>query len=305
MSFLIIILFIAMGWLSKTKAWLSDTQIGVINQYVISICLPAIALLKIPKLQIELSLIFPMFMGWMLIPVLFLIIVGLSKKYHWSKATTGCLLLLTCFGNTSFVGFPIIQAFYGDSALAYAVVYDQLGSFLGLAIVGNFFIARYAHSSQDTTTKQKVVALSKKVLLFPPFIGLVIAFLFGEVYLTASVEIVLSTIATTLIPTTMFLVGLHFEFRLPKRYYSPLFWGLFTKMLVAPCLAFIILKSFQQSGVAAYVTLMEASMPPMVTASILAIYAKLSPQLAAAAVGYGLVVAVAVMPMIYWMSHFL
>ena len=306
MSFLIIIIFVTAGWLSKQYRWLNKKQTNLINQYVISVCLPSIALLKIPQLQLEWSLFFPMFMGWLLIPFLSFIIYLLAKHYRWSGETVGCLLLLTCFGNTSFVGFPIIQSFYGDDALAYAIVYDQLGSFLSLAIVGNFFVAKYSvQPGGQHLGHIRVKELMIKVLLFPPFIALIIAFLLDGIYLNEVADSGLSLIGKTLVPATMFLVGLHFEFKLPKKHYIPLAWALATKMLIAPIIAFSILIVFQQSGISSRVTFMEAAMPPMVTASILAIHAKLSPQLASAAVGYGLILAIVVMPLIYWLSDFI
>ena len=300
MNFLIIILFVGIGWLVKTQGWLSKRVILLINQYVIFVCLPAIALLKIPQLSINFNLAYPILMAWLLIPVVFVLVNWVASKYRWNTETIGCLLMLTCFGNTSFVGFPIIQAFHGEQALAYAVVYDQLGSFLGLAVVGNFFIAKYSTKNGSHESKLPIKSLVKKVISFPPFIALIVAFGFGDFFSGDTLVQVFSLIAKTLVPATMFLVGLHFEFRLSSEHYKPLAWVLVIKMFSLPVIAFVILNTFQQQGLSAQVTLMESAMPPMVTASILAIHANLRPSLAAAAVGYGLLLSVFSMPLVYW-----
>ncbi|MBV1911018.1 MAG: AEC family transporter [Kangiellaceae bacterium] len=308
MEFLIILSFVSLGWIVKQNQWLISKHITRVNQYVIFICLPAVALLKIPHLTLSWSLLFPMLMSWMLLPILFVFITFVAHKNNWSRNITGCLMLIACFGNTSFVGFPIITAFYGEQALAYAVVYDQLGTFLSLAVVGNLIIANYSQDKPSDESSNPSVLLKSlliKVISFPPFIGLIFAFVFGEYYVNSGFENILAIIVTTLVPTTMFLLGAHFEFRLSDRYIKPLACGLVNKMLIAPLIAFLILYGFGQSGLVSKVTFMEAAMPPMVTASILAIHSRLSPELAAASVGYGLFAATLIMPMIYWLSGFL
>lgn len=304
MSFLLIVGCILSGWIARRKNWLSDNIISSLNHYVIWICLPVIALHKLPLLNLEWPLLFPALMTWFLLPFLLVIVLLLARRYGWSRNVVGCVLLLVCFGNTSFVGFPIIQAFFNNDALAYAVIYDQVGSFLGLAIVGNIIIATYAAQGGERLSK-RVQSIIYKVVTFPPFIAMVFAISSHGWYLTPTVNKGFSMISMTLVPTTMLLVGAHFKLNVESGLRAPLFWGLSIKMLIAPLLAFLILKISYQQDLSAQVTLMEAAMPPMVTASILAIKAKLAPELAAVAVGYGIVLAVIVMPMVNYLTIYL
>ena len=304
MYFLLIVGFVLFGWVAKRHNWLNEARTNLLNHYVIWICLPAIAFLKLPLLDFEWSLLFPALMTWLLLPFLVIITMLLARGYGWSRNIVGCVLMLVCFGNTSFVGFPIIQAFFGKDALAYAVIYDQIGSFLGLAVVGNIIIATYGSQDGDTTSKpiQKILF---KVIAFPPFVAMILAIFSQGWYLNTTVTQSLSIISMTLVPATMLLVGAHLNLKIEPSLRAPLLWGLSIKMLVAPLLAFVILKFWQQQSLSAQVTLMESAMPPMVTASILAIKAKLAPQLAAVAVGYGLVLALIVMPLIRILSSYL
>ncbi len=302
MSFVIIAIFVLIGWYAKQKHWFLDRHIRWTNHYVIWVCLPAIALLKLPALNFDLSLLYPALMGWVLLPLLAGLVVLLAKLYGWSRNLTGCLLLIVCFGNTSFVGLPIIQAFYGKHALGYAVIYDLLGSFLGLAIVGNLFIALFAGEQKANTSAIKWQVV-KKVLTFPPFVAMILAFVFKGRYLNEQVTELFTLISLTLVPATMLLVGAHFRLSIDKQYRAPLLWGLGLKMILAPIVAYTVLLWFEQSQLSAQVTLMEAAMPPMVTASILAINARLAPQLAAVAVAYGMLVAVLVIPVVKALSN--
>lgn len=311
MNFLIIIIFVSLGWAAKYYSWAKEKHTILINRYVISICLPAIILLKIPQLIIDHSVIFPIIMAWLLIPIGAVFVLILARLYDWSREIIGCLLLVVCFGNTSFVGFPIIQAFYGDQALGYAVIYDQVGSFLSLAIIGNFFLAKYAIESDGSSSihnkrQNKVHPITPfltKVFSFPPFIALIVAFLIGDYHFPQVIQNSFWLISLTLVPATMFLVGCHFQLKIPAELTRPLGWAIAIKMLIVPAFALLLLLLFEQHGLYSQVTFMESAMPPMVTASILAIHAKLAPKLAAAAVGYGLVFAVFMVPIVYLVSY--
>ncbi len=304
MDFLILLIFLALGWLVNHHQLMKSNSIQWTNKYVIFICLPAIIFLKIPFLDINHSVILPSIMSWLLIPLQAVLLIYLASKFHWKRDVLGCLLLVCCFGNTSFVGFPIIRAFLGEEALAYAVMYDQLGSFLGLAVIGNIIVAHY--SSSDSETKRSSIfgrQVIEKVIKFPPFIALVFALLINKNIFNESVTDILYLVSLTLVPTTMFLVGFHFETKIPENLHQPLGWGLLCKMIIAPTFSILMMLVFQQNGLSSQVTLMESAMPPMVTASIMAIHANLAPRLAAAAVGYGLVVSVITMPGIYFLSY--
>ena len=84
-------------------------------------------------------------------------------------------------------------------------------------------------------------------------------------------------------------VGLQLKIRLPGRYVAPFCHGLLVKLILAPLLALAIINGFNLHNDAAVIAVFEAGMPPMVTGGALAIAAGLAPELAAALVGWGIV----------------
>lgn len=90
------------------------------------------------------------------------------------RATQAALLLLIPLGNTSFFKFPMIEALMGAKSLQYAIIYDQLGSFLILATYGAFIVSHYG--DEQSSIKQTV----SKIVLFPPFVALIVALLVGK-----------------------------------------------------------------------------------------------------------------------------
>ncbi|MCD8491891.1 MAG: hypothetical protein LRY51_08325 [Geovibrio sp.] len=63
-------------------------------------------------------------------------------------------------GNTSFVGFPMINAFYGEELIGIGVLCDQ-GSFFVLSTLGIMVAAKYA---SGRVSSWEIV---QKVLMFP------------------------------------------------------------------------------------------------------------------------------------------
>jgi len=69
------------------------------------------------------------------------------------------------------------------------------------------------------------------------------------------------------------------------------------KLAAMPAIALLLVPLLNLHGPMARVTVLEAAMPSMVTAGALAIAHGLAPRLAAAMVGYGLLLSLATLPL--------
>jgi predicted permease len=85
---------------------------------------------------------------------------------------------------------------------------------------------------------------------------------------------------------------------LPRDELKPLATGLLLKLAVMPALALLVVRAQGMGGDMARTTVLESAMPPMVTAGALAISHRLAPRLAAAMVGYGLLLSLLTLP--FW-----
>lgn len=63
-------------------------------------------------------------MPWINIILTWLLFGFLGCKLGWSKAITGALIIMAGFGNTSFVGIPIIEALYGKTGIETVIMID-------------------------------------------------------------------------------------------------------------------------------------------------------------------------------------
>ncbi|RJR18761.1 MAG: AEC family transporter [Nitrospiraceae bacterium] len=294
-NFIVTISLLLIGMALKRIPVFSTETGNILNLFVIYVSLPALVLLKIPELSFSRNLLVPAVMPWTMLLFSCAMILILSRLMKWERTTTGCLLLLIPLGNTSFLGIPMVQAFFGDQAVPYALLYDQLGSFLALATYGSLVLALYG-TGTTSPTLQSVV---KKVISFPPFIALVLAFILKAVPYPSVAVAVLKILAATLVPTVMIAVGFQLTLRLDRKVISQLGIGLSIKLIAAPLTALLVCKTIGLEGEAVQVSVFEAGMPPMVSAGALAILANLSPALTAALVGIGIVLSFATLPVLY------
>ena len=281
-NFALIFVALFIGYIiNKKEIFSKDTPI-ILNQFILYISLPATALLQIPKLSFSYEVFIPIIIAWMVMGISALAIFYISKLSHFSKEITGALMLVGVLGNTSFVGIPIIQAYFGDTALPYVLMYDQLGSFIMLSTYGTF-IAAYYSSAKEVNTK----AIMKKIVTFPPFLALLVALLFIGTTFHPVVISVLSSFSKTIVPLALVAVGLQLRFKLPSEDIKPFLSALGVKLLLAPLIAFAFCSVFSWQNQAGLVSIMEAGMGPMITAGVVASMAGLAPRLSSAIVGYG------------------
>jgi len=87
---------------------------------------------------------------------------------------------------------------------------------------------------------------------------------------------------------------------LPLDELKPLGIGLLLKLVVMPALALPIAWAFGLQGTMLQANVLESAMPTMITAAALAIAHRLAPRLAAALVGYGILLSLVTLPAWVW-----
>lgn len=293
-NFVLTISFLLMGMgLRRLPHFPKDTA-QVLNLFAITLSLPALVLLKVPQMHFSPDLLVPVVMPWAMLAISALMIILLGKLFRWEKESIGVLLLLIPLGNTSFFGIPMVQAFFGEAGIPYAVLYDQLGSFLALATYGAVILALYGSGGKPTMT-----SVITRIVGFPPFIALILALACGSLTFPAPVQSLLNALSATLVPVVMVAVGFQLSLRLSPEVLKPLGTGLIIKLVVAPLIALLACRLLGLNNLAAQVAVFEAGMPPMVSAGAMAIMAGLSPRLTAALIGLGIMFSFFTLPLLF------
>ena len=263
-----------------------------INWWLINIALPALVLALVPKVKIDAQLWFPVAAMWVVFFGAWLLFAVLGKVLGWSRARVGALTLVCGLGNTSFMGYPMMQALHGKEGLALAVVADQLGCFPLLASAGVAVASLYA----GRTPQPALIA--RRILTFPAFVSLVVGGVVGALGGWPSMlDGVFTPIGATLTPLALFSVGLQFKFHLGERQLSALLLGLGWKLLLAPMAALALGLAAGVGGLTLTVGVLQAAMAPMISAAILADEYGLEPSLANTILGAGIVLSLATVPL--------
>ncbi len=300
-NFILILIYLSLGFtMRRVPKFPTETPV-VLNTFVMYVALPALVLQKIPSLHFSWDLLVPALVPWILLLLVSALILTLGRLLHWSRDIIVALLIVLPLGNTSFLGFPMIEALFGGDWLPYAMIYDQIGSFVALATWSTILAALYGvHATQ---TKVAPAAMAMRILTFPPFLALVVGLSLKAWTYPPLLQTTLDNLAATLVPLIMFAVGFQLKFSLAGERLSPLLSGLGIKLLLMPLLVLAGAMLLGLSGKAVQVSVFEAAIPPMISAGAIAMMAGLAPRLVAALVGFGLLLSFITLPLWAWLLH--
>lgn len=285
-NLLLIFLCLAGGYILRATKVVPEGGFKAINAFLIYISIPAFILEVIPNIPFDANALLPVAMAWIvfLLSIPFFLLLG--KLLKLSKPVIGCLILVAGLGNTSFVGFPLLNYFLGPDSLQYGALADIPGSFLILPTLG-ILVASLAGSG-----KVSAGVILKRIFTFPPFLAFLLAIAIA--LLPVSYPDVLAKLFSfvgknTLIPLALFSVGLQLNLNPKGLIDKSLVVGLVYKLVLAPAVIFgIYFLLMDWRGLEAQVSLLEAGMAPMVTASIVAVEFGLPAKLANGLVSIGI-----------------
>jgi predicted permease len=268
--------------LRKTGRFPTTTP-AALNGFIIHISLPALAILHIHSIKLEPSLALTAAMAWLLFGTAWLLFHTAGRFFKLDRQMIGALILVAGLGNTSFVGLPMIEAYFGKEQLGVGIIADQLGSFMVLSTLG--ILVATLCSSGSATPRQ----MARKVLMFPPFQALLLALMLRHFDFPGWLVTVLEKLGGTLTPLALVSVGFQLNFGGIKDELKPLAAGLTYKLLLGPSLIYLLyVIVLGNHSVATQVTVFEAAMAPMITAGIIAVEHDLRPQLVGMMVGIGI-----------------
>ncbi len=297
-SYILILILIAVGWLLARFRVLPQETPDVLNKVVITLCLPALIVIHLPGLEPSWSLLPLVLIPWLLLALTVVIVLPLARWLNLSREATAALLVLIPLGNTSFLGFPLVEALLGPEALPLAVVYDQFGSFLIVCTHVLFVVGWYGAGSNPDA-----LSMLRRVVSFPPFLALVFALVLGNAWFPGWLDEITRRFADMLLPLVTLAIGMSLKLRLVSSDRVPLLIGLTGKLLVLPAAAMALAWLLGADSDVARVAVLESAMPPMITAAALLTGAGLAVRLAPALVAWGVLLSALTVPFWFWLSQ--
>ena len=284
-----------LGIILRRSGRLPPNAAAALNGFVVHISLPALTLTYVHGLKLDTSLILPALMAW--------VMFGIGCGFFWlaarvlgfSRATTGGLMLTGGLANTSFIGLPMIDTFYGPQFLGLGILIDQLGSYFVLSTLGILVASLY--SSGHSVNAKTVI---RKIALFAPFQAFVLALLLMPFEYPIWLDELLRRLGATLVPIALVSVGYQLQLSQVHGKAYALTVGLVFKLVVAPALILLLFAGLLGAeGQVLNVTVFEAAMGPMIGASIVAIDHELDPPLLTLMVGVGIPLSCLTLP-VWW-----
>ncbi|WP_066167742.1 AEC family transporter [Aliarcobacter cryaerophilus] len=253
--------------------------------FIIYFSLPAIVFSKIYPLELDTKILWLILMFMAIILFNLFLSYCIGKMMRLNRVTLATFMIMATFGNTSFIGFSYIDAFYGQDYIVYGVIYDIFGSFLLLVSVGMIII------TWGSGRKNSILNISKSIFLFPPMIIFFITIFAKNFEVPRFLIYTSQNLGSTLVPIAMIAIGMKLEL---KHIFSRLHIvtvAVVLKMLIVPIIILFTFKYFygvDETWVK--VTLIEVAMPPMTMAAVLAIKGGLDEKIAINSLVLGVIV---------------
>ncbi|MCA4781209.1 AEC family transporter [Empedobacter stercoris] len=285
-NFILIAVCIIAGMVFKaTKSIHPDAHKGI-NTWILYLALPAVSFKYLPKVEWSQEMLFPILSTVVIAVGSLFYMKFYSKAKGYSERSQRSLELASGYSNTSFIGFPLISAFYGEQYLSIAIICDQT-MFLCLSTIGIVSALKGGSNGSGTISSSFIL---KRLFTFPPFLGCISALILSQFVDLSPTEPFFDKLAATVGPLALFSVGLQLKFNGWRKLWSQISMSMVYKLMIAPAVVMLLALVIGIKGDVAKISIFEAAMPTLVTSSIIAEQFKLNTKLTNLIIGISIIV---------------
>ena len=293
MKVLPLIMAFFLGVLMRQLKLLHKDHAGIILKLVLACTLPALSLLSILKVQLNLDLIYLPFTAQAMIFLIFGISFQVGKWFKLPQTTFGSFIVGCMIMNTGF-SLPFFMAAFGTEGFARASLFDIGNSFLIFT-----FIYYMAIKYGDNGKADKIDW--SKFLKLPPLWGLVIGFairIFNWQVPDIGMNF-LNLVGQPTIPLIMIALGLLFEPRM--KHLGPVLTGVFIRMGLGLLLGWLLTLVLGLHGMTRTIIIASSCTPVGFNTVIFANLENLDREFAASMVSISILLALGFLPLIIWL----
>ncbi|MDH7482199.1 MAG: AEC family transporter [Armatimonadota bacterium] len=261
-----IFLLLSVGYGAKKVKLLRDQDADLLNTVVVYITLPAFIFDAIYSYRqpIPLSIAKVPIIGFAMILVVLGIAYIVGRAMGLDRPTLGGMIIASGFGNTGFLGYPLVQAAFREkAALVTAALYDELAMALPLYTLGALIAAGFAGRRVDREQLLRVFTL-------PSMLSIPIALIIRPISLPNPLLEAVRYLAAGTVPLVMISLGLSLSGRSLRGLALPVAVTCVLKLVVLPVITYYAARSGGLSGVMHQVTVVEAGMPSAIMTCVIA-----------------------------------
>jgi len=260
------VLFILMilGFILGKAKFLTVEANKIFTKIILFVALPAFIIDSVMNTDLELTLgttLYAMLISFVPFAISFLVSYPIIRTLG-DKDNRGLYIFMTMFGNTAFMGIPIIIAVFGPSAVFYASLVNIAFNVLVFS-VGIMIISR------------KGTKFNPKILLNPNLLItlILIPLALSDITFPFQVSEPIRITGAMTTPGAMLIIGSTLSFIPAKSIF--MHWRIFPmtllKLIIIPAVTWLILRQFIGDELLLGVLVVLSAMPTAVSASMLAI----------------------------------
>ncbi len=227
--------FMAIGFFFRRKGILDISSGGNISRLIVNVFMPCMTILSFAnnfKVDVIKDKIMIFLLSVVVLTITGVLAIYLAKLFSKDKNTQGIYIYSFAIPNLGYMGYPLIQAVFGDAALLDTMVYC-LPYNVYIYTLGMYYL-----------TENKTI--SAKSILTPPFISVFVGMAIGllNIKLPAVITGILETGQACMSPCAMILTGTVFA----RMDFGKVFtdWRSYVasaiRLLIIPFIALFILK---------------------------------------------------------------
>ena len=301
----IILAIMLLAVLLKKLKVLETEHSRLFSQIVLKVTLPALIVISLVSQRVDGNIV--LFCGVMAIAeiVCLLVAYGVAKGLKFSRGKTGALMLVSAFGMSTFLGYPIIRLVYPDNTVSMddAVLISELGVGLLLFILGPVIAIHYGG---EKVSSKAVITSVKQFIRSPIFFAVVVGLgisllpINKDTIIYIAVQNTLTHIGNANFLLVAFTIGLLLEFKINAKVLVFAALVICIKLIIQPvgahCLSLMTLNG---NGMAAQVLFIEAAMPASILSTVYAKQYNCEPALVANTVFITLLVSLVTVPVLF------
>lgn len=269
-SVILLACMMAIGAAAVKTGYISVDAKNMLSKVIVRITLPLLIINSLTQVELDAARmknsLFVIISAVIIIGVLYLCGTAVSKLLKMPPQTALIHRCMTAFGNIVFLGYPLIQALYGDSGLFYAALY----AFVNDVFVWTFVVWRLTvlNGGKKQTAKETL-----KNCLNPPTVAFAISFIMLILGIRPGgiiKEITQGIGGTTTYLSMIFIGGTLAEAEFSKIIKSAsVLLIVLIKMILMPVLLIFIMRYLPFEPLVKGVVVMQAAVPSQTIISVL------------------------------------
>lgn len=286
--------FISAGYALR-RLQLVRTEAAVdLNVLVFNVTLPALVFVALHRAALSPSML--------LLPAIAMVTSlagalgawGLGRCLRLQKPLLGALILACAFGNTTYLGYPVVQGFFGDTALTLAVLYDLVGATVAINTVGILASAHFG-----TTHTVTAADSLRRLALYPAIWAMVAGLALHSVQIPPLIEHVAERVGQATSPLIMFSIGMSLRGSTLRQNWRLVGLATLLRVAVLPAVVLGVLLATGLRYDYIQVCVLQAAMPAMFSSLTLALVFGLDKVFAVNAIMVSTVVSFVTLPLWY------